>query len=43
VFALNIHSPTDFHDPLIDFDVLLLTLLFKDSLLIGYIRQLGLI
>ena len=39
---LRIHSPTDFHDPLIDFDVLLLTLLFKDSFLIGYIRFLGL-
>jgi hypothetical protein len=38
VFALKIHSPTNFHDPLIDFDVLLLTPLFKDSFLIGYIR-----
>jgi len=42
LFALKIHSPTDFHDPLIDFDVLLLTILFKESFLIGYIRFLGL-
>jgi hypothetical protein len=35
LFALKIHSPTDFHNPLIDFDVLLLTILFKDSFLLG--------
>jgi hypothetical protein len=35
VLALTIHTPTDFHGHLIDFDGLLLLVLSKDSFLSG--------